>query len=98
MGNDITHQDVLYETLPEDDPVLVETVERKLEPLKKTLSPAMVEHFRREALFQLSGHPRAVALAKALKGRTAKQKSEKGLVNPSSEEPSGKGHGGGTPR
>ena len=51
----------------EFDPRLVATVERALEPYKRRYPPEMVEHFRREALVQLSLHPYSAALIQQLK-------------------------------
>jgi hypothetical protein len=62
-------------TLPELDPILVETVDQALEPYKTKLSPEMLEHFREEALVLMSTHPYPAALVDALKKRTAQSVS-----------------------
>jgi hypothetical protein len=62
----------LPEPLLEEDPVLVESVDRALAKYKGVLSPHMFEAFRREALLQLSANPKAIALATALRPRAVK--------------------------
>jgi hypothetical protein len=53
------------------DPVLVETVERALEPYKRAYPPEIVEHFREEALMLLSMHPGASELAEQIRSPRA---------------------------
>lgn len=52
--------------LCEFDPILVESVEKALEPYRETLSPEMLEHFRTEALVLLTTHPYPAALLETL--------------------------------
>jgi 2-polyprenyl-3-methyl-5-hydroxy-6-metoxy-1,4-benzoquinol methylase len=67
----------------EYSPVLVETVEQALEPYKKILSPEMLEHFRQEALLELSNHPYPAALIRKLTPDPVVQASTDVPVRPS---------------
>lgn len=92
--------------LPEFNPTLVEMVERKLDAYRDRLSPAMLEHFREEALVLLSTHPYPAALLKQLTPPTVVQHSttvptgdaapadESATSRPRREEPK-RGRGGG---
>ena len=49
------------------DPILVETVERSLEPYKKALSPQLIDVLREEALVLLTHHPYPAALVQQIR-------------------------------
>jgi hypothetical protein len=75
------------------NPVLVETVERALEPHKKRLSPKMIEAFRQEALLQLAHDPETIALVKKLRRRRETAQSYEEAIGPVPDE---KARGSGT--
>jgi hypothetical protein len=55
--------------LCEFDPILVEVVEKQLEPYRRLFSAELLAHMREEALVLLSTHPYPVALVEALRPR-----------------------------
>jgi hypothetical protein len=62
----------LPEPLSEENPLLVESVDRALAKYKRVLTPKMYESFRREALLQLAANPTAIALLTTLRPRAAR--------------------------
>lgn len=54
-------------TLPTDDPMILEAIERAIEPFKHRLSPAALEIIRQEVAAQLATQPYPSALLRKLR-------------------------------
>jgi Tfp pilus assembly protein PilO len=73
-------------SLPLDEPELIDSVERALEPLKAIFPKAMIKSFRRAMLVQLAANAEAIALVRNIHRTGVAKSTELVVATPPEEE------------